>query len=99
MTNEARDTRPSESVRNWQSVRTVLEMLILAGVLWLVNNVSNQRESAAEMKTQITAMREGMSGLQSQLSGIPQLSQSMARIEVKLDEHERRISRMEGGKP
>jgi hypothetical protein len=43
-------------------------------------------------------MTDELRGLSTQLSDIPAISRSMAKIEVKLDEHERRISRLEGGK-
>lgn len=84
------------SSRNWQSIRTLLEGATLVLVIWLLSSVNGQQVAMAKVTTQLEGMHDGMSALQLQLAGIPQLSQSMARIEVKLDEHERRISDMEG---
>ncbi len=86
------------SQRNWQSVRTVLEGLILLSIWAMWSSQGTQAVAIAEIKAQVSSTRDSMSSLQTQLAGIPQLSQSMARIEVKLDEHERRISTMESRK-
>jgi hypothetical protein len=97
MHREVERTLPESTVRNWQSVRTILEGLILLSIWAMWNGQGLQRETTVEIKAQMAAMRESLSSLQTQLAGIPAISQSMARIEVKLDEHERRISRMESG--
>lgn len=80
----------------------ILEVLILSAILnvWnvqgkLQDQQGDQKTTTVELKAQVIGMREAMTSLQGQLSGVPALSQSMARIEVKLDEHERRLSRIE----
>jgi hypothetical protein len=90
--------RRQDGGRNWQSVRTILEGLILVGVLWLGNSAVDQGKTAVELQAKLVALTDELRGLSAQLSDIPALSRSMAKIEVKLDEHDRRISRLEGGK-
>lgn len=97
--NDARrndDSRSGDStVRNWQSVRTVLEGLILIGVVWLASGVQEQMKATVKLQVQLESMSNDVSGLRTQLADIPTLSRSLARIEVELQEHERRISQME----
>jgi hypothetical protein len=90
--------RRQDGMRNWQSIRTILEALILGGVVWLGNSAIEQGKNTVELQAKLTAMTDELRGLSTQLSDIPAISRSMAKIEVKLDEHERRISRLEGGK-
>jgi hypothetical protein len=80
-----------------QSIRTILEIVIASMLVWVIGSVSELGRTNAALGEKVTAVRDDMTQLQNQLSAIPTLSQSLARIEVKLDEHERRISRMENG--
>jgi len=79
---------PPENVRNWQSVRTVIELLILAGVIWLAS-------SANEQGKQLARMAEQISNLSSGVASVPVLTQRVAEDKVRLDEHERRINEIE----
>lgn len=81
--------------RNWQSVRTVLESLILIGVVWLASSSMDQAKATVELRTQLAGVNNTLMDLRAQLADIPTMSRSMAKIEVQLDEHERRISRIE----
>lgn len=83
------------SVRNWQSVRTILEGLILLGVIWIGNNSIESSKNNVELKVEITAMNEQFRVFNAQLAEFPAMSRSLAKIEVKLEEHERRISNVE----
>jgi hypothetical protein len=85
-----------QQTRNWQSIRTILEGLILIGVCWLTSSVNDQAKATIQVQAQMTAMNDELRTLRGQLADIPTLSRSLARIEVKLEEHERRISEVEG---
>lgn len=91
-------TEPAQSPRNWQSVRTILEGLILAGVLWLANSTQQQATATVELRTQLQGMSDEIRSLRAQLADVPAISRDMARLQVQLGEHERRIGRLEDGK-
>jgi hypothetical protein len=84
--------------RSWQSVRTILEGLILAGVLWLANSTQQQATATVELRTQMQGMSDEIRSLRAQLADVPAISRDMARLQVQLGEHERRIGRLEDGK-
>jgi hypothetical protein len=79
------------NTRNWQSVRTVIELLILAGVLWLANSANEQGKVLAGVTVQIAT-------LSGQMANVPNLTLSVAQDKVRLDEHERRINEIEQAK-
>jgi hypothetical protein len=81
----------AEHVRNWQSVRTVIELLILAGVLWLARSASEQGIQLAGVTVQIAT-------LSGQMANVPGLTLEVAKDRVRLDEHERRINEIEQAK-
>lgn len=77
--------------RNWQSIRTVIELLILAGVLWLANSANEQGKQLAGVTVQIAT-------LSGQMANVPALTLNVAQDKVRLDEHERRINEIEQAK-
>jgi hypothetical protein len=77
-----------QNVRNWQSVRTIIELLILAGVLWLAN-------SANEQGKQLVAINVQIATLSGQMANVPDLTLKVAESKVRLDEHDRRILSLE----
>lgn len=79
----------SRSFRNFQSVRFVMEGLILAGVLWLASSVQDQAKATVQIQTQIA-------NLSAQLVGVPDLSRQVAQMQVTQSEHDRRIQALEG---
>lgn len=79
----------SRSFRNFQSVRFVMEGLILAGVLWLASSVQDQAKATVQIQTQIA-------NLSAQLVGVPDLSRQVAQMQVTQSEHDRRIQVLEG---
>lgn len=81
--------------RNWQSVRTVVEGLILAGVLWLANSTQQQATATVELRAQLQAMGDEIRSLRTQLADVPSMSRQIAQLQVRQDEHERRIGRIE----
>jgi hypothetical protein len=84
-------SEPDGNTRNWQSVRTVIELLILAGVLWLANSANEQGKVLAGVTVQIAT-------LSGQMANVPNLTLSVAQDKVRLDEHERRINEIEQAK-
>lgn len=88
--------------RNWQSVRTVLEGLILAGILacvgalWgLRESIGKQSESIIKLQTQIEVMQRDGAALTNQLAVIPAISRQVDRIQLQVEGHERRVSDLE----
>lgn len=90
-----KDEVTAQGVRNWQSVRTLLEALILVGVIWLGSSAQEQAKATVQTQTQMSAMRDEIRDLRDQLNGVPQIARGMAKIEVRMDEHERRINELE----
>lgn len=84
-----------DRVRSLQSLRTILEGLILAGVCWLASSTNEQGKATIKMQAEMTGMTEEMRALRAQLADVPAISRSLAKLEVRLDEHERRISQLE----
>ena len=71
-----------------QSVRTIIELLILAGVIWLGS-------SANEQGKQLARMTEKLENVSAGVASVPVLTQRVAEDKVRLDEHERRINEIE----
>ena len=74
-----------------QSVRTIIELLILAGVIWLASSSNEQGKQLARMAEQISNLSSGV-------ASVPLLTQRLAEDKVRLDEHERRINEIEQAK-
>jgi hypothetical protein len=85
------DQDQNQGLRNWQSVRTVIELLILAGILWLANSANEQGKQLAGVTVQIAT-------LSGQMANVPALTLSVAQEKVRIDEHERRINEIEQAK-
>ena len=65
----------AEQQRNWQSVRTVLEALILAALLW-------SAKALTETQTQIAVLQTDIANLRVQLAPVAQLDQRVTRLEA-----------------
>lgn len=61
--------------RNWQSVRVVLEGLILAALLWSAKQLT-------ETQTQIAVLQTDIANLRVQLAPLANLDQRVTRLEV-----------------
>lgn len=94
---------------NGRSVRTVLESLTVAGIiglfalLWgIKGDMSDARTDAAASKASVTAQLKSMSSeissLRTQFSDIPQMAQQLGKLETRMDDHDRRLNRLEDGK-
>ncbi len=93
MTNEFESSRID--VRTWQSVRTVLEGLILAGIIWLVRSTSIQSESIVRLQTQLESMQRDNSALSAQLAQVPVIARQVDKMQLEVDGHERRLNLLE----
>lgn len=103
------DALKNDERSNGRSVRTVLESLTVAGIiglfalLWgIKGDMSAAREDAAASKasfsTQLKSMNEEIRSLRTQLSDIPTIAQQLGKVQVQIDEHERRLNRLEEGR-
>lgn len=73
--------------RDWgASVRTIMQGLILAGVLWLASSVSTQNASIAGMQVQLADLKDTLAGVPAMKDRITVLEQKqtdlMRRLEV-----------------
>lgn len=64
--------------RNWNSVRVVLEGLILAALLW-------SAKSQVTLQTQIAVLQDNVLAMRSQLADVPGLADRVSRLEVQVD--------------
>lgn len=76
-------TEPATNTRNWQSVRTVMEGLILAAILWMANSMQQQATAMARLQVQVETMN-------AVISNVPDLSSRMTRAEVNIADLQRR---------
>lgn len=81
--------------RGWQSVRTILEALILAGILWLVRSTSAQSEAIVRLQTQLEGMQHDNGALAQQLAAMPAMAREVDKLGLRADDHERRLSELE----
>jgi len=78
------------STRNWQSVRTVLEGLILLGIVWLASSIQDQAKATIALQTQMTNVAADIASLRGQLADVPALSRQLTRVETTQAELMRR---------
>jgi uncharacterized protein YoxC len=78
--------------RNWQSVRVILEGLILAGILWSINNQTDQTRAIVRLQTQIEGMQQANTGV---IAAIPAISNDVATMKVRIDDTARRVTDLE----
>lgn len=78
--------------RNWQSVRVVLEGLILAGILWSISNQTDQTKAIVKLQTQMDSIQTN--GLQLSQT-IPPLSREVDKLDLRVADHDRRLTELE----
>ena len=82
----------AEGRRNWNSVRVVLEGLILAGILWSISNQTDQTKAIVRLQTQL----ENIQATGTQMAAtIPPLSREVDKLDLQAADHERRITELE----
>lgn len=62
----------------WQSLRTVLEAVIVALLLWT-------GRSLVTLQTQIAVVQADIQGLRGQLSDVPRLTSTVAELKVQVE--------------
>jgi len=70
------------------SVRTIIEGIAVAGIIWMATSVNNQNLAIARLQVQLTEV-------QATLIDVPSLTKSVAQIEVGGAERNRRIAALE----
>lgn len=82
-------------------VRTIIQGLILAGIVGLVGMVIQQGRESAEAdrdrSVQIATLQAQVATLQNMLVGLPDMSQRITRLETNQAELIRRVGRIEDG--
>ncbi|NII73245.1 hypothetical protein FHW84_001814 [Dyella sp. SG562] len=82
--------------KNWQSVRTILEGLILAALLWSLNNQSDQMKATVRLQTQVEALQQSNATMSNALTNaLPQVNSDISTLKVRMDDNTRRISDLE----
>lgn len=82
----------SEGRRNWNSVRVVLEGLILTGILWSISTQSEQTKAIVRLQTQIEGIQQSSVTV---ANAIPALSREVDKLDLQASDHERRINDLE----
>lgn len=77
-----------EGARKWQSVRTVLEAIIVALLLW-------SGRSMVTLQTQIAVVQSDISVLRGQLADVPQMSTRLSRLEVQVENDRQRLNELQ----
>lgn len=70
------------------SIRTVVEGVAVAAIVWLALSVTQQNVALAKVQTQLMNM-------QTTLTGVPAMQQSVTTMSVVQAEHERRLEKLE----
>lgn len=88
VTQEANSAREGGlSGRDRQSLRTVLEMLILAALLW-------SGKTQMTLTTQIAVLQNNVNSLHNQLSDVPSLTVRTATMEMQVRQIERDVEEL-----
>ena len=74
------------SERNWQSVRTILDALILAGIIWIVSSQLDSRKQAAQdrqdSRVQAATIIAQVANIQFNIADVPALRDKVMHIEA-----------------
>lgn len=68
----------TDQTPRWQSLRTVLEAVIVALLLWT-------GRSLVTLQTQIAVVQADIQGLRGQLSDVPRLTSTVAELKVQVE--------------
>lgn len=79
----------------FQVLQTVIGGLILAAILSVYHSQDESNRTANDLGRNLAVMKGAVDNMQQQLSNVNQIPAALARIETKLDEHERRIHEIE----
>lgn len=76
----------TEGARNWQSIRTVMEGLILAVLVWTGS-------SLVAVKSQLAVLQVQVATIQTQLADLPAMRSKIDTLEVRVARNERDLGR------
>jgi len=76
-------------------VMSLLGSLILFALSNIYTAQNDAKKAASALDTNLAVMKNSLEGLQTQLAAVNTIPAALARIETKLDEHERRIHEIE----
>ena len=71
---------PPMEKTGWQSVRTILEALILAALMWCGNSLITTGQRMAVMSNQ-------MESISKQMAGMPELGTRVTKLELRVEQH------------
>lgn len=81
--------------RNWASARTILDALILAGILWIVSSqLDSQRQAASDRLTarvQTATIIAQIASIQYNITDVPALRDTVAHNTERLNDLTRRM--------
>lgn len=69
--------------------------LVSSSVQTFVNNQHDANAHIAALTTQVTVLNDQVSTLTGQLANVPALSAQLAQVKTEVDDHERRLERIE----
>lgn len=78
--------------RNWQSVRVVMEGLILAALIW-------SARSQVALQTQIAVLQDNVLGMRAQLADVPGLAERVSKLEVQAERNRADINEIRARSP
>jgi hypothetical protein len=84
-----------QNIGRWQFGRTVIEGLILAGIIYLASSTGESSRATIKLNEQLVALTAGVGAMGKQLDNVQGLALDLAKTDVRLDEHERRIGTLE----
>lgn len=77
------------------SVRSVLQTLILIGVIYIAGSVQSLNVSTAKLQTQTENYQTEIAALQAQYGAIAALQTDVNGLKIQVSEHDRRIGNLE----
>lgn len=71
----------------WQSVRTILEALILAALMWCGNSLISTGKTMAVLSDRMESMSK-------QMQGVPELGTRVTKLELRVEQHQSDIQEL-----
>jgi len=78
-----------------QSIRTVLESLILVGVCWLAYSATEGAKAIAVLESQLKGIEDQVQLVRLEVSSVQTLGQQIAQDDIRIKDLERRATALE----